>query len=79
MSTIEDEILARVRARGVEKTICPSEVARALWPADWRAHMGEVREVAYALQDRGEIAVTQAGEEVDGRRARGAIRLRLKV
>ncbi len=40
--------------------------------------MDEVREVAFALADAGELDVTQGGEVVDGRTARGPIRLRLR-
>ena len=39
--------------------------------------MQPVRETAYALADEGRLEVTQSGEVVDGRTARGAIRLRL--
>lgn len=68
-----DALLAR-RAPGA--TICPSDAARALDPEDWRAHMDAVRAVAFALADRGRLEVTQRGEVVDGRTARGPIRLR---
>ena len=69
------DLLAR-RAPG--RTICPSEAARALDPEGWRAHMDAVREVAFALADRGALDVTQRGEVVDGRTARGPIRLRAR-
>jgi hypothetical protein len=69
------DLLAR-RAPG--RTICPSEAARALDPEAWRAHMDAVREVAFALADRGALDVTQRGEVVDGRTARGPIRLRAR-
>lgn len=60
------------------KTICPSEVARALAGEDgFRPLMEPVREVARAMVDRGDLEVTQSGEVVDPRAARGAIRLRL--
>jgi hypothetical protein len=73
---IEAEILRRVEARGEGKTICPSEVARALaGQDDFRRLMPRVRESAAELADRGEIAVTQKGEPVDARTARGPIRL----
>jgi len=67
------ELLAR-RAAG--RTICPSEAARALDADGWRQRMDEVRSVAFAMADRGELEVTQRGEVVDGRTARGPIRLR---
>ena len=54
-------------------TICPSEVARALYD-DWRPRMEEVRQVAYQLRDEGKIEVTQKGKVVEGV-AKGAIRL----
>lgn len=74
LSRIEAEIARRVAARGVGKTICPSEVARAL-EEDWRPLMPEVRAVATAMAARGEIVVTQKGRAVDGLMAKGPIRL----
>jgi Protein of unknown function (DUF3253) len=64
--------LALQRGRG--KSLCPSEVARALAP-NWRALMPEVRTVAATMP---EIMATQGGTEVDPRSARGPIRLRLR-
>jgi hypothetical protein len=75
LAGIAETILALLDRRGPGKTICPSEAARAL-AEDWRPLMPEVREAAYAMADRGELEVTQKGEVVDGRTARGAIRLR---
>ncbi len=79
---IAEAILRAVATRGLHKSICPSEIARSLWtqPSDaWRARMPEVREAAFTLADAGQIAITQRGEIVDGRTARGAIRLRAKA
>ena len=64
--------LALQRGRG--KSLCPSEVAKALSP-DWRPLMPEVRRVA---ADIAEIVATQNGVEVDPRTARGPIRQRLR-
>ena len=73
---IEREVREMVEARGPDKTICPSEVARALAGDDaFRPLMPHVREAAAALAERGEISVTQLGEPVDARTARGPIRL----
>ena len=69
-------ILEQVRARGSGRTICPSEVARAL-AADWRPLMPAVRRVAGVLRARDEIAVTQKGVPVAPEVARGPIRLGL--
>jgi hypothetical protein len=59
------------------KTICPSDVARAVGPADgWRELMQPVRDAAGRLVDRGEVEVTQKGEIVDLATVRGPIRIR---
>lgn len=67
------ELLTR---RGPGKTICPSEVARAL-RTDWRPLMPAVRAVAADLAASGELAVTQKGRPADPVTARGPIRLGL--
>ncbi len=72
----EAEIARQVNARGAGKTICPSEVARAL-DAEWRALMPVVRAAADAMAVRGEIVVTQKGREVAACRARGPVRIGL--
>ena len=73
---VETTIEAMVRERGEGRTICPSEVARALMGDEGlRPLMPGVREVAAALADRGEIVVTRRGRPVDARTARGPIRL----
>ena len=74
---IADEILRQVQLRGVGKTICPSEVARTLFPDDWREHMDDVREAAGLLAAAGSIVVTQRGKAVDVSAVRGPIRLGL--
>lgn len=70
-------ILELLEARAEGKTICPSEAARALGGDDgFRPLMGLVREAAGTLVQRGEIEVTQGGEPVELKHARGPIRLR---
>ena len=71
---IEAEIARQVAARGAGRTICPSEVARAL-AADWRALMPQVRAAAAGMAARGELRVTQRGAPVDALTAAGPIRL----
>ncbi|MFL4470451.1 DUF3253 domain-containing protein [Tateyamaria armeniaca] len=75
-AAIERAILEAVSVRGAGKTICPSEVARAL-AADWRALMPQVRAVAGHLARSGDIIVTQKGAPVALETARGPIRLGL--
>ena len=57
------------------KTICPSDVARALGGDNWRELMPQVRDVARDMAGTGEVVVTQKGETVDPSTARGPIRL----
>jgi hypothetical protein len=74
---LDEVILRLVRQRGVGKSICPSEAARVWAPHDWRAALPAVRAVACDLADAGLIVITQKGQIVDGRAARGPIRLAL--
>ena len=62
-------ILALVQARGPDKTICPSEAARALAggrgkPDDWREEMDRVHTASRRLASAGEVRLTQGGVEV---------------
>jgi hypothetical protein len=75
---IRDAILRAVQDRGAGKTICPSEVARAV-SDDWRALMPDVRAEAGDLQKQGFIRITQKGVPVDVTTARGPIRLGLQT
>ncbi|MCU0672044.1 MAG: DUF2256 and DUF3253 domain-containing protein [Myxococcota bacterium] len=72
---IEALLLELVDARGAGKTICPSEVARALRPDEWREWMERVRQAARRLVTRGELAIYQGGHVVDPDHARGALRI----
>lgn len=76
---LADVILNLLRARGAGKTICPSEAARAYAPEDWRRHMPAVRRAAFDLADAGRIVILQRGRMVDGRSAKGPIRLALRA
>ena len=56
-------------SREYPKTICPSEVPRALTGSelkaagvsDWRALMPEVREILWEMRQRGEVEILQKG------------------
>jgi hypothetical protein len=67
------ELLA---ARDADKTICPSEAARAVGGDDWRDLMQPARDAARSLVELGEVEVTQKGEVVDVTTARGPVRIR---
>jgi hypothetical protein len=74
-------------ARDFPKTICPSEVARALsreelqtlGASEWRDTMDDVRQVVWEKREAGEVEVMQKGEVVDVESLediRGPIRVR---
>ncbi len=75
--TIRAELLRQLAGRGPTKSICPSEVARALAP-DWRSLMTRVREVAVLLAQEQRIEILRKGRPVEPGSVRGVIRLRLK-
>lgn len=72
-------IRALLRERGADKTVCPSEVARAMAAAsgskEWHSLMPRIRETAAKLAARGELVVTQKGNVVDAIGVHGSIRL----
>jgi len=73
---IRAEILRQTRARGPDKSICPSEVARALAPEDWRRHMTAVRGMAAILSAEGSVDILRKGKPVPAEAMHGVIRLR---
>ncbi len=72
---LETEILRQTSSRGVESSICPSEVARAL-AEDWRPLLTPVRQAAVALLRAGRIEILRKGKPVAAEDVRGVIRLR---
>jgi hypothetical protein len=75
---LERRLLEMLRGRKASSTICPSEVARAEAPDDWRPLMEPVRRAARRLVERGEVEITQGGRVVDPSTAKGPIRVRLR-
>lgn len=61
---IKRAITGLLASRQPDATICPSEAARALAPADWRPLMPRVRAVAVAMAGRGELEIRQRGVAV---------------
>ncbi|GEO98295.1 DUF3253 domain-containing protein [Methylobacterium haplocladii] len=75
---IEATMLRLVAERGVGKTCCPSEVARALGgphSEGWGPLMQPVRRVAVRLTKEGRIAILRKGKPVDPDDFRGIYRL----
>lgn len=75
---LEATILALLDRRAGGATICPSDAARALAPADWRPLMERARSAARRLVAAGSVEITQGGRVVDPSTAKGPIRIRLR-
>ncbi|MCJ8208534.1 DUF3253 domain-containing protein [Mucilaginibacter sp. RS28] len=65
--------------RGADKSICPSDIARVLFPADWRKHMDDVRTEAFELERQGKVLITQKGQPVEIENIKGPIRIKIVV
>ena len=76
--SITAEILRQTEARGPDRSICPSEVARLLAPAAWRPLMGPVRQAAVKLSLDGRLDILRKGKVVGPAEVRGVIRLRAR-
>ncbi|RZL20105.1 MAG: DUF3253 domain-containing protein [Pedobacter sp.] len=74
---IKTTILTVAENRGPEKSTCPSEIARMLFPDDWRKHMSEVADVAINLHHQGKVAITQKGIPIDVHHIKGPIRIKI--
>ena len=72
---VELLILRLTAQRGPDKSICPSEVARALRP-DWQTLMPVIRQAAARLALAGQIEILRHGKPVDPAAFKGVIRLR---
>ena len=79
-AAITETLLRLVAERGADKTVCPSEVARALGgphPDGWGPLMQPVRRAAVRLMKDGRIAILRKGRLVDPDDFRGIYRLSL--
>lgn len=75
---IEETMLALVAERGEGKTICPSEVARAIageHPDAWGRLMQPVRKVAVRLTKEGRVAIMRKGKRADPDDFKGVYRI----
>jgi hypothetical protein len=74
---ILETILTVATHRGPEKSTCPSEIARMLFPDDWRIHMKDVVDVAIDLHNEGTVVITQKGIPVDVNHIKGPVRIKI--
>lgn len=73
---LEQAIGELLDRRRPEASICPSEAARTVDPANWRELMPAARAASGRLAAAGEVQVTQGGAVVDVGTARGPVRVR---
>lgn len=74
---LRSAILDLARERGPDKTICPSDAARAVGGEQWRDLMDDARDVARDLARSGDVEITQKGTVLDPDQPwRGPIRIR---
>ena len=72
---IRETVLTLVQARGIGKTICPSEVARALDTENWQRFLKPIRHEAQLMARDGQIAIYRKGKQIDPDLMKGVIRL----
>ena len=81
-NTLMRVMLERAAARGPDKSICPSEVARHVGGSDeevWRPLMQPIRKVAVGLANAGKIDIKKGGEVVDPETFTGIYRIGIKT
>ncbi|EFL90697.1 DUF3253 domain-containing protein [Ahrensia sp. R2A130] len=77
---LHQKIMQLARERGASKSLCPSEVARAIGGKDekvWRQHMKPIRAQAVAMALAGEIEIRRKGKPVDPQDFKGVYRITL--
>ncbi|TDE15613.1 DUF3253 domain-containing protein [Dyadobacter psychrotolerans] len=74
---IASTILSTAIHRGAEKSTCPSEIARMLFPGGWRTHMKDILAVAIDLHKKGSVVITQKGIPVDVKDIKGPVRIKI--
>ncbi len=80
LDAIEARLLALVAERGPDKSICPSDVARAMAGTDtaaWGPLMTPIRKIAVRLASEGRIVILRKGKPVDPLDFKGVYRLSL--
>ncbi len=75
-ANLDQALIELLAERGAGKTVCPSEVARAVGGEQWRELMEPARAAARRAVARGDAEITQQGRVVDPSTAKGPIRIR---
>jgi len=74
---IAEEILRQTASCAPGRSVCPTDVARAL-EADWHSVLSRVRRVAVGMARAGRIDILRKGKPVSPDLAKGVIRLRAR-
>lgn len=81
-TSIEAAIFRLIDAAGDGKSICPTDVARAVMPGPgelWRRQLSAVRRAAIRLGEAGRIDIMRKGRPVEAAGVKGVIRLRRRA
>ncbi len=76
IEAITATLLRLAAERGPAKSLCPTDVARAVSAEEWRPLLGAVRKVAADLARQGKIEILRKGKPMNPDDMRGVIRLR---
>lgn len=76
IEAITATLLRLAAERGPAKSLCPTDVARAVSAEEWRPLLGAVRKVAADLARQGKIEILRKGKPINPDDMRGVIRLR---
>ena len=76
IEAITATLLRLAAERGPAKSLCPTDVARAVSAEEWRPLLGAVRKVAADLARQGKIEILRKGKPINPNDMRGVIRLR---
>ncbi|MEO1066604.1 MAG: DUF3253 domain-containing protein [Pseudomonadota bacterium] len=77
-AALQDALITLIEARGPGKTICPSEVARAVAGSnakEWRLLMKPVKAIAVALAKDGKVTIRRKGKIIDPDAIKGIYRI----
>ncbi|WP_182084563.1 DUF3253 domain-containing protein [Aureimonas sp. ME7] len=80
--TLRQTMLRMVEERGPDKTVCPSEVARALAGSnekEWRLLMQPIRQEAVRLAEAGNLVIKRKGKPLAPADLKGIYRLAPKA
>lgn len=64
MNTILETAILEMGRKNGDKSFCPSEVVKWIFPQDWPHFMVDIQEPMMRLYREGKISITQSGNEI---------------